>query len=76
MILARRGAQSGVVSPTNLLLASALMSLSYVAIRALMQRFAVNPILAKALVDGLLFVASFAIQRGFIFTKTTAEERA
>ncbi len=57
-----------------LLLTLALMSLSYVAIQALVARFAVNPMAAKVVVETILFFGSFAIQRDFIFTKTPRGE--
>jgi glycosyltransferase involved in cell wall biosynthesis len=43
-------------------------TVAYFAISALQQRAGMNVLAAKALVEGLLFLASFSVQRDFIFS--------
>lgn len=49
------------------LLTAGIMILAYTMIEAMVSRLGMNVLLAKALAEGLLFIASFSIQRNFIF---------
>jgi glycosyltransferase involved in cell wall biosynthesis len=49
-------------------LVAAFGTIAYFAITALQQRAGMHPLAAKALVEGGLFLASFSVQRDFIFS--------
>ncbi|HEV3201938.1 MAG TPA: glycosyltransferase [Bryobacteraceae bacterium] len=58
-----------VVLPKYVLLVVCNGFLSYALIRLLHDRLGVRTIAAKLLAEGLLFIANFAIQRDFVFTR-------
>ena len=58
-------------------LSTALLGmLSFFSIEALMARFAWSPIFAKAVMEALIFVCSFAVQRAFVFRRPWDSEEA
>jgi glycosyltransferase involved in cell wall biosynthesis len=61
-----------VVLPKYVLLVVCNGFLSYALIRLLHDRLGVRTIAAKLLAEGLLFIANFAIQRDFVFTRREA----
>jgi putative flippase GtrA len=58
-----------VVLPKYVLLVIVNGLLSYTLILAIHSRLGLRPILAKLWAEGLLFAASFALQRAFVFTR-------
>jgi putative flippase GtrA len=58
-----------VVLPKCVLLVIVNGLLSYTLILAIDSRLGLRPILAKLWAEGLLFAASFALQRAFVFTR-------
>lgn len=65
-----------VVLPKYVLLVTANGLLSYVLIRYLSGAFGFSVITAKLLVEGILFIANFAIQRDFVFTRRRSPRTA
>jgi len=63
------------VLPKYLLLVCFSGTASYAGIQLLNSRLHMQPMIAKVLVETLLFFANFAIQRDFIFGKSPAEPR-
>jgi glycosyltransferase involved in cell wall biosynthesis len=61
-----------VVLPKYLALVAANAVLSYILIEALSYNFGISVIPAKLAVETLLFIANFAIQRDFVFTRKAA----
>ena len=65
-----------IVLPRYLLLVSANALASYVGIRFITSQWSVGVVPAKLMAETLLFIANFAIQRDFVFTKRPATPRA
>ena len=66
----------GIVLPRYLLLAAVNASISYAGIRAIAGWTTIGVIPAKIVAESLLFIASFVIQRAFIFTRHPLANRA
>lgn len=68
--------RQAVVLPKYVLLVICNGFLSYALIRLLHERVGMQTIAAKILVEGALFIANFAIQRDFVFTRREAGQTA
>jgi glycosyltransferase involved in cell wall biosynthesis len=61
-----------VVLPKYVALVAVNGLLSYALLQLLHLRFGLRPIPAKLIAEGILFIANFAIQRDFVFTRRTS----
>lgn len=68
--------EHGVVLPRYLLLIGVNALVSYSGIRFLAENAPIGVVSAKLIIEGLLFLANFAIQRDFIFTRRKTADRS